>query len=174
MAQGTETKLLYFAYGSNMLTRRLCAPTRTPSAVAVSTGYVAGRRLTFDKVSKDGTGKCDAEATGRTTDRTYGVLFEIAASEKPALDRSEGLNKGYREENVTVATPVGDREAFTYIATAKELALCPYHWYKASVIAGAVEHGLPQPYIEWLRAFHSKADPDAKRRAENESLLFGS
>jgi hypothetical protein len=39
---------LCFAYGSNMLTRRLAA--RTPSAVAVGTAYVEGYRLTFDKV----------------------------------------------------------------------------------------------------------------------------
>ena len=173
MAQGENARFLYFAYGSNMFTRRLTA--RTPSAIAVGIGYIAGHRLTFDKVSKDGSGKCDAEATGRAGDRTHGVLFEISSSEKPQLDRFEGLNQGYREEKVRVVTSAGGaREAVTYVATSKDPALFPYDWYKALVIAGAVEHGLPDPYIEWLRTFHSQADPDAKRRAENKALLFAS
>jgi len=74
---------LYFAYGSNMLTRRL--QNRTLSAKAVGIGYVEGHRLTFDKVSTDGSGKADIEATGNATDRVYGVLFSIDASEESAL-----------------------------------------------------------------------------------------
>ena len=69
-------KILYFAYGSNMLSRRLRAPNRTPSAVAVGTGFVSGRRLTFDKVSTDGSAKCDIEVTTNPNDWAYGVLFE--------------------------------------------------------------------------------------------------
>lgn len=174
MAHRHTTKILYFAYGSNMLTRRLRAPDRCPSAVVVDLGFVSGRRVTFDKVSNDGSGKCDIEATRNLNDRAYGVLFEIDCSEKPALDRAEGLGKGYCEEDVKVITGRGTRDAIAYVATTKEPALWPYHWYKALVIAGAIEHRLPESYIEWLRTFDSKADPNVRRRAENESLLFGS
>ena len=87
-----QTSFRYFAYGSNMLTRRLKATDRAPSATLLGIGYVEGRRLTFDKVSKDGSGKCDAESTGENTDRVYGVIFEIASTEKAALDKAEGLN----------------------------------------------------------------------------------
>jgi gamma-glutamylcyclotransferase len=162
----------YFAYGSNMLGRRLRA--RTPSATAKGIGYLSGRRLTFDKVSADGSGKCDIEPTPYPTDRVYGVVFEIPAGEKAALDTAEGLCKGYREERVTVITSSGNVDAAAYVATAKEPALCPYHWYKALVIAGATEHALPGPYVEWLRTVESKPDPKATRRAENEALLYGS
>jgi hypothetical protein len=168
----TNAKFLYFAYGSNMLSRRLLA--RTPSAVAVGVGYATGRRLTFDKVSSDGSGKCDIEPTSHPTDRVYGVLFEIATAEKPALGDAEGLGKGYREERVKVITPSATPEALAYVATAKEPALRPYHWYKALVVAGAAEHALPQAYVEWLRTVDSKPDPNTKRRGENEALLFGS
>ena len=164
----------YFAYGSNMLTRRLQAPNRAPSAVAICIGYVEGRRLTFDKVSSDGSGKCDAEKTGTRSDRVYGVVFEIPLQEKPALDKAEGLEKGYREETVQVRTVTGRESATTYIATKKESILRPYHWYKALTIAGAVEHGLPGDYVEWLRTFESTEDPKVDRRAENEALLFAS
>ena len=162
----------YFAYGSNLLSRRLRA--RTPSAIAKSIGYLSKRRLTFDKVSTDGSGKCDIETTSYPTDRVYGVLFEIACSEKTALDTAEGLGKGYREEPVTVVTSSGSIKAVAYVATAKEPALRPYHWYKALVVAGAVEHALPDAYVEWLRTIDSKPDPKATRRAENEALLYDS
>ncbi len=170
---GVMNTVLYFAYGSNMLSRRLRARDRTPSATAVGTGFVAGRRLAFDKVSTDGSGKCDAEPTSRPTDRVYGVLYEIDPAEDPSLDRAEGLGAGYREEPVTIATGSGTRNATTYAATAKEPALRPYHWYKALVIAGAVEHGLPTAYVEWLRTCQSQPDPNERRRAENEQVLFG-
>ena len=170
----TEKKptFFYFAYGSNMLSQRLRA--RTPSATAIGVAHISGRRLTFDKLSSDGSGKCDIAPTPHPTDRVYGVLSKINCDEKDALDAAEGLGKGYREERVTVMTPSGNVEAVTYVATAKEPALRPYHWYKALVVAGASEHALPEPYVEWLRTFDSKADPNVTRRAENEKLLFGS
>ena len=162
----------YFAYGSNMLTRRLKAEDRAPSAVVAETGFIASRRLTFDKRSRDGSGKCDAEETENETDRVYGVIFEIGYKEKPDLDRAEGCGKGYKLETVEVITKQRTVLAQTYIATRKERALRPYHWYKALVVAGAVEHDLPSSYVEWLRVFESKEDPHADRRAENEALLF--
>lgn len=154
-----------------MLSRRLRACDRAPSATPVGTGFIAGRRLTFDKVSTDGSGKCDAEPTSNPTDRVYGVLYEIAASEKTSLDRAEGVGSGYREESVIVVTGAQRYNATTYIATAKNHTLRPYHWYKALVIAGAIEHRLPAAYVEWLRTCESQADPDARRHADNE-LLF--
>jgi hypothetical protein len=45
-----------------------------------------------------------------------------------------------------------------------------FHWYKALVIAGAIEHGLPAAYVDRLWAVESIRDPepdrDAKREAE--------
>ena len=90
----TPSTFKYFAYGSNMLKCRLCAKDRCPSAKVIGMGYIEGRRLTFDKLSQDGSGKCDAELTNRPTDRVYGVIFEIALTEKDALARAEGLGKG--------------------------------------------------------------------------------
>jgi len=168
------TTFQYFAYGSNMLTRRLTAADRAPSAKLVGIGYVEGRRLTFDKVSRDGSGKCDAEATGKKTDRVYGVVFEIALTDEAALDKAEGLKNGYAEERVEVVTVAGETQSKTYIATKKEPVRRPYHWYKAITVAGAVEHGLPKDYVEWLRAFESIEDPNVERRAKNEALLFAS
>lgn len=167
-AADNET-FLYFAYGSNMLTRRLAG--RTPSAKKEGIGYVEGRRLAFDKVSSDGSGKADIEITDKQTDRVYGVLFKIARTEEGELDAHEGLNKGYRKDTVQVVMESGKVAAQTYIATKKDSTRFPYDWYKAFVVAGAVEHSLPHGYVEKLRTVASKPDPDKKRRADNEEIL---
>ena len=174
MSEPERERLLYFAYGSNMLLRRLRAPDRAPSALAVGAGYVEGRRLNFNKLSIDGSGKCDIEATCRPHDHAHGVLFSIAVAEKTALDVVEGLGRGYAEEHVRVVTDNGTETALTYVALMKAPALRPYHWYKAFVVAGAMEHGLPGDYVEWLRSIASQPDPDSGRRKANEALLLGS
>ena len=147
-------------------------PDRVPSAKALGVGYVTGHRLTFDKVSKkDCSGKCDAEATGNEDDRVCGVLYEVDKAEKSRLDTAEGLGNGYEEKPVDVVTARGLKRAVMYYATSKDPTLKPYHWYKAIVVAGAVEHGLPFPYLEWLRTIESVRDQDATRRVEYERLL---
>lgn len=73
---------------------------------------------------------------------------------------------------MSVVTQAGTITAKTYIATNKEPALLPYHWYKAFVVAGAVEHGLPPTYIVRLRTVASQLDPKPERRTKNEALLF--
>lgn len=168
----SSTTFLYFAYGSNMLSRRLTAKGRAPSAVSIGSAYVSNRRLTFDKMSRDGSGKCDIEITADSADRVYGVLFKISSSEKLRLDRAEGVGEGYREEQVQVVTSNGETyEGLTYIATKKDPASSPYDWYKALVIAGAMEHKLPPEYVKWLHTFYCQPDLDESRRTENGLLL---
>lgn len=121
-----------------------------------------------------GSGKCDVEATARKGDFVWGVLFELDAADKPTLDRAEGLGNGYVEQRVEIATDRGSVKALAYIATAKDSSVRPYHWYKALVIAGAREHGLPREYVQLLEDVPSVADPDHERAASNERLLTAS
>ena len=165
--------VLYFAYGANMFSRRI-KESIAPSATAIDIGYVEGRRFSFGKVSRDGSGKCDIEATNSPKDRAYGVLYRISVKEKSNLGKAEGLGIGYSEANIQVVTPTGAHSAVTYVASYKEAVLRPYQWYKALVVAGAVEHGLPVEYCEWLRTFEAQADANVDRRAEREAQLFGS
>ena len=171
MAKKRGGEILCFAYGSNMLSSRMRHPERVPSAVPRGVGFVPGHRLTFDKVSIDGSGKCDAEATGHDGDRVHGVLYAVKKSEKPQLDRAEGLGNGYDEKAVDVVTGRGKKRAVLYYATSKNPSLKPYHWYKAYVVAGAMEHGLPFPYVEWLRTAESQQHSDIARRLAEERAL---
>ncbi|MGD8384961.1 MAG: gamma-glutamylcyclotransferase, partial [Lysobacterales bacterium] len=96
-------KLDYFAYGSNMSSKRLRA--RLPSASLAGVGVLRGHRLVFHKVSNhDGSGKCGIVES--TRDHVLGVLYEIDADEKPVLDRIEGA--GYVEKRIEISLPSGN------------------------------------------------------------------
>ena len=156
--------MYYFAYGSNMSSRRLCQ--RVPSARAVTVATLDRHQLKFHKVSKDGSAKCDAFKTEDANDSVYGVVFEIHPDEKIHLDRAEGLGVGYDIKQVTIKSRHGASfEAFTYYAIDIHNDLLPYHWYKDHVIIGAREHGLPHFYVEKIHAIESSHDPDTERAA---------
>jgi len=163
--------MLYFSYGSNMSTLRL--RTRVPSACAVAVGRLHKHRLKFHKKSKDNSGKCDAECTNKEMDVVYGVVFEITDSEKPKLDKHEGLNDGYEEKSVSIYTEDGkELKAVTYYASNIDSKLKPYDWYKEHVVRGAKEHYLPLEYIKLLVAVESVADSDQERH-KRELLIYG-
>jgi gamma-glutamylcyclotransferase len=161
--------LLYFAYGSNMLSKRLKA--RVPSVVRRGIGYICGHRLTFDKPSADGSGKCNAAATHLPEDRVYGVIYEIDPSQKAQLDRAEGLGNGYAQKNVEVISGDATARAMIYYATRRNPSLRPYHWYKDYVLAGARENSLPIEYIRLIESAESVEDSDASRAARAQSVL---
>jgi hypothetical protein len=164
------TSFLYFAYGSNMLTRRLRA--RTPGASPVCTGYVEGRCIKYHKISIDGSGKCDIPTTGLKADRVYGVLYQIPLAEKSALDKTEGLGLGYQQENLTVyRSDSFTCRAMAYIATAVDPTILPYHWYKSLVLKGAREHGLPKEYVTRIGQINSQVDTDHQRSRKHDILL---
>ena len=142
----------YFAYGSNMSSARLRQ--RTPSAHAIGSASLPGHALRWHKLGRDGTGKCDIVRCAEGADEiVWGVLYEIAMAEKELLDRIEGLGIGYSETQVRVTTASGSEWALTYEAKPDRIdpALKPRPDYKAHVLAGAVEHGLPAHYVAALR-----------------------
>jgi gamma-glutamylcyclotransferase (GGCT)/AIG2-like uncharacterized protein YtfP len=163
-SRATNQTILYFAYGSNMLTSRL--KSRVPSAVVVGTGHLEGYRLAFDKVSDNGSGTC-AMRVGTPEDRVHGVLFTVDAAQRSELDRHEGLGLGYQYRPITVTTVNGPCEAGAYWATSIDETLRPFDWYRDLVLAGAIEHNLPDAYVEALRKVEVRADKDGSRAAAN-------
>lgn len=153
-----------------MALRRLQDPKRAPSAKKVTIGWMDGYRLTFDKVSRDGSGKCDCEHTGNPADRAYGVVYEIARADESALDQAEGLNRGYDKQVIEAATDAGSLIAIVYIATRKAPGLKPYDWYKEHVLRGARENGLPVGYVRAIEAVEAMPDPDPRRAAKEMAI----
>ena len=159
-------ELVYFAYGSNMATRRLRH--RVPSARPIGPGRLEAHRLAWHKKGADGSGKCDI-AAGRPGDVAYGVLFRIDAAHKPRLDHAEGLGWGYELKQVDIRLLNRDEtvRAFTYYATRIDATCVPYDWYRDHVLIGAREHALPGHYVRLIENVPTFGDADTNRaRAE--------
>ncbi len=155
---------LYAAYGSNLHPDRLRVADRCPSAKLIGTCVIAGQLLTFRKRSYDGSVKCDADRTGQQSDELRLAVFIIPKSQENALDRAEGLNKGYNAHQIQV--PMGGKNLIAKIYLADQNAIVtdtPYEWYKQMVLLGAEYHSFPSSYTESIRNVVSKPDPDASR-----------
>jgi len=163
--------MYYFAYGSNMSIKRL--KERVLSANLITIASLHRHTLRFHKKGIDGSGKCNACETGNAKHSVIGVVFDIDISEKPALDRKEGLGHGYDEKPVELVTHSGELlQAYTYYARLIDSTLKPYHWYKKHVLIGARENRLPENYIETIDSIESIPDPMPERH-EIEMRLYG-
>ena len=176
--QRTSRCVKYFAYGSNLLTRRLTDPSRAPSAIALGTASAPGFVMRFHKIGTDGSGKCTLIATGDHADVVYGVLYQFADSDLAGLDREEGVHLGgYARCSIRLRFPSGGAtEAMTYVAGDRYVdATCvPFDWYRDLCVAGAMEHGLPPRYVQELARTPAVPDPDGARSAQAHQLLAGS
>lgn len=155
-------ELLYFAYGSNMSTRRLRH--RVPSARAIDVARLTGYRLAWHKKGRDGSGKCDIHVSG-SGDIVYGVLYAMNPEHKPGLDEAEGVGWGYQEKHVDLWL-LGRAEtitAFTYYAVKIDPTYLPYDWYRDHVLIGAREHGLPEEYVRMIENVPTFEDRDKTR-----------
>lgn len=167
----------YFAYGSNMLTRRLTDWSRAPSAVACGIARAPGFVVRFHKVGADGSGKCTLVATSHHAEAAFGVLCDVADADAETLDRAEGVHTGgYARLAVKLQlSAVRMVSAMAYVAGERHVdaARVPFDWYRDLVVAGAIEHGLPPRYVEELARVPAAADPDVARAARARRLLDG-
>ena len=158
----------YFAYGSNMLTKRLRK--RCTTAERVDKAEVAEYVLEFSKKSKDKSGKATLRSAPGGSDQACGVLFEIENTERSALDRAEG--PGYTRHNDFTVRLANSRECRTICYLAKTLTedLKPYDWYLALVIAGAREHRLDDDYVARLSQCDYAVDPESDRPERQDAM----
>lgn len=166
-----EDTLAYFAYGSNLSSRRLCS--RVPGAVPLGPAVLQGHRRVFDKPSRDGSGKAGCVATGNARDRVHGGLVRIPRLALADLDRAEGADgpdPGYRRAGVVVATGAGPVPAFTYLALRRRPGLRPYPWYLGHLLVGAREFGLPLDERRRIAAEPTQPDP-TPGRPEREAAI---
>jgi gamma-glutamylcyclotransferase (GGCT)/AIG2-like uncharacterized protein YtfP len=163
--------MLYFAYGSNMLTERLQA--RVPSARPRTSATLPRHTLQFHKRSQDGSGKCSVTEGSGARAPVHGVLFEIDEADVSKLDEAEDRGHGYERFPITVTTEDRTVQAFAYVAQTAYIdhALQPYNWYRHLVVAGAHQHGLPRAYRQQVAAVSAIPDPNPERRRAHRALL---
>ncbi|MDH3281700.1 MAG: gamma-glutamylcyclotransferase [Gammaproteobacteria bacterium] len=161
--------MLYFAYGSNLLSRRLAV--RIGACAIAGTATAAGYRLVFHKRGQDGSAKADAFGTGLDSDTVLGVLYRVTAAQKRRLDEFEGA--GYRSADILIRSAQGRGQAVTYVALGHHIDanLMPFKWYRDLVIAGAYQWGFPPRYIEFLETHATQNDPDRERQRRNMAVL---
>ena len=161
----------YFAYGSNMSSARIRA--RVGACPALGVAWLERFELRFHKLGRDGSGKCDVHHTGCPGHRVHGALFHLDAWQQARLDEFEGT--GYERRRLHVGHPEGTRTAWVYVARSTHVAarLRPFDWYKALVVNGAREHGLPRVYVDALESVRAMPDPDTDRVRHNRCILDG-
>ena len=166
--------MLIFAYGSNMNINMLTK--RVPSATKVCNVFLSGYKLVCNKASKDGSAKANILKSDIPGDIVWGILFKIDSTEKPLLDKAEGLGKGYNEDCLTFTDENNLKHiAQVYIADSKSINNClvVYNWYKEFIVTGAIQNQLPADYITQLQSIPCIPDPDEKRSEKNYSIMQG-
>lgn len=154
VAAGTVTQVtaIYFAYGSNLSPERMRG--RVASAQALGAARLAGRRLCFDKLGRDGTGKANLRDDPASS--VWGALYSFEPEAWPQLDRCE---PGYARVEVEVECGGERRAAQTYVSRLYTPDPLPLARYKRLVVEGARFHALPDDWIRWLESQPERADP---------------
>jgi hypothetical protein len=159
----------YFAYGSNLPLQRMLART-SPDLRLRGTYEWREHRLSFDKRSEDGSGKCTA-VPSTPEQVVWGTIYQVTHADKLKLAKCE---VGYHEVPLRLLVDGEPKLGFTFVANPDQIDtyLYPYTWYKRYVVAGAREHKFPSAYISEIEAVRARPDPKPERSAGHEPLLL--
>ncbi len=141
----------YFAYGSNMASSQMAD--RCPGAVCLGVARLPGYRLAFDAWSNR-RGGLVADVLPAPGSDVWGVLWQVTDEHAEALDRYEGVARGqYRREDVRVESAAGETiEAFAYVICDPGEEGPTTDGYRALLLEGAREHGLPAGWVKAIEA----------------------
>ena len=143
---------LYFAYGSNM--DRAAMLQRCPASKPVGIGRLMRHRFI---IFEEGY----ASVTRDPQRAVWGMVWDLALSDVPALDRYESLHTGlYSKVLQPIVTEQGPRRAMVYIGRSAKPGT-PLPGYMEGVIEAATHAGLPEDYVRglgvWLPSAQSSA-----------------
>lgn len=179
MIEATEGTCFYFAYGSNMCTRKLQGISGCPSATVLAVARLPRHELQFRMGGKKQKGSCAVNAwdTGREESAVWGVLFRITDEERKALIRVEGPEGwGYVPTDVAVFPRGSDRSVTALVMMVKSAdvnpAGRPFDWYLRYCLEGAWQNDLPADYIsKSIMSQEFVRDPNDKQRSDH--IRFG-
>jgi len=149
---GRGRRLLYFAYGAEMLSSRIRLRCAAPQAVAVA--RLADHRLGFYGYSPiwDGGLETVVPAVGS---EVWGVVYELSASDADSLDTWQGVRLNGTGSYFHYPAAATDSQGATYEALVYKKDVlgeptAPSRPYLDAIVAGAREHSLPPRAIEIL------------------------
>lgn len=131
----------YFAYGSNLCVRQMAQ--RCPDAVNPRPATLADHDWLINE-----RGVATLEPLSGA--RVHGVVWQVSDRDLATLDSAEGVPVRYRRDRLTVHTDAGPASAWVYIDHRTEPGP-PRPGYLERIIDGALHHGLPARWIEFLR-----------------------
>jgi hypothetical protein len=143
---------LYFAYGSNM--DQAAMAQRCPASQPIGLARLMRHRfIIFDE---------GYASVVRDPQRfVWGMLWDLALGDVPALDRYESLQTGlYTKVIQPVVTAQGPRRAVVYIGRSSRPGT-PKPGYMEGVLEAARHAGVPEDYIRSLSVWAPKASGPA-------------
>ena len=146
----TNSKMLYFAYGSNMDEQRVRTADRCPNARFIFTAVLPGHRLVFTRGSDDGSIATDAVPD--VSSQVWGVVYDITDSDRQQLDKRDGVGIRPLRRMEVLVHPNGDVEqrvmVLTYFAgNSTNTQLPPSREFLDHLLRGARRWSLPADYI---------------------------
>uniref|UniRef100_A0A1A9W3E1 gamma-glutamylcyclotransferase n=1 Tax=Glossina brevipalpis TaxID=37001 RepID=A0A1A9W3E1_9MUSC len=169
-------KFYYFGYGSNMLTKRIHL--QNPTAIKVGPGQLRDYRLDFNTYTERWEG-APATVVPHPNRTVLGTLWEIDLINLNNLDKQEGVPQGiykplslpiaHHPDQVTVARvyvlvnqPSMDLQQMQSYDIPFDRQ--PSKTYLKCLIKGAIETGLNDDYVNWLKSI--KHNDHRTREAE--------
>ncbi|MGZ8748484.1 MAG: poly-gamma-glutamate hydrolase family protein [Mycobacterium sp.] len=131
----------YFAYGSNLCVRQMAR--RCPGAVDPRPATLADHDWLINE-----RGVATVEPFDGS--QVHGVVWQLTDHDLATLDSAEGVPVRYRRDQLTVHTDDGPYPAWVYIDHRVEPGP-PRPGYLERIIDGALHHGLPQRWIDFLK-----------------------
>jgi hypothetical protein len=157
----------YFAYGSNLQSATLRG--RRGIEVFRSVAVRApGWRLVFDKPGLLGHAAF-ANIVAEKGSAVLGAAFEITVDDHAHVELTEGVAIGnYRRvelaiEPLDASLPSAPATALSLSSDKRDPSLLPTTRYLGLVIEGAIEHGLPAPWVGSLRAVPAREETEEER-----------
>lgn len=176
-----EDKFLYFAYGSNLLARRLHL--MNPTARRHGIGELKDYRLDFSTPSSKRWGGAPATVVPEPGDSVWGAIWSLDIEDRDHLDEQESVHSGlYDVFNATVRTPDGEvLHCRSYLMRLVPTKLSPGESrsperqpslvYKKVIVTGARESGLPAEYIARIEAVADNGSAGSEPPISLDSLL---
>ena len=130
----------YFAYGSNVCVRQMTR--RCPDAGDPRPAVLGDHDWL---INERGVATIEPLAGGLV----HGVLWQVSDDDLDILDSAEGVPVRYRRDRLTVHTDGGPSPAWVYIDH-RVTPGPPRPGYLPRIIDGAIHHGLPQRWIDFL------------------------
>lgn len=155
----------YFAYGSNMQRDTFCGRRGVVCQRAVPV-RAPGWRVVFDKPPLLPIGEAFANLVPDPGAEALGVAYAVSDEDFAHIELTEGVAIGNYARVTVPVTPLRDVpeppcRAHSLSSVRRDASLRPSTRYMGLVIAGALEHDLPAPWIEFLRAVPAGAESEA-------------